>query len=305
MPEKASRQPLFFGDNYYERIRAQLPSVSEGERKAAEYILRNSAECAKLSVHELAKCCGCSSATIIRLCKRLGYEGYAELRLQIRDLAANFAKDNLSISAQDNPQSMKNKSLQFTQSNISETVKQLNDKDLDRASRILAKANRILFCAMGSACGVALAATNHFLSAGKDATFISDDLLQLRSVAHLGSNDVVIGVNYDGYSKAVADTLMLAQKVGATSVLITSFSDSLCAKYADIVLSTPLRNNQNALNFSTTTICQMLIFQILIAGMWQYTGETIDDKSAFVRPCANLKRYEKSVKDVRVDRVKL
>ena len=115
----------------------------------------------------------------------------------------------------------------------------------------------------------------------------------MRSVSNLSENDVLIGINYDGYSRSVADAFKLAKSRGTTTILMTSFTQSLIAKYADIILLTPIRNNSNILNFSSTTICQMMIVQLLISSTWQYGGTDLDEKSKNMRTLTNMKRYPK------------
>lgn len=284
---------LFFNENYMEKIRRKYDTFSPTEQIVAKYIVSNGSECANMSIQELSEKTGCSSATIMRFCRTAGYSGFSELKFLIKEMSSDFAKDNLSLSYNDNADLLKKKILQFTQYSINETVDVLDSSSLDRASTILANARKIVFCSMGSACGVALAATNHFLSLGKDAAYFSDDLLLLRSAVNLSSNDVIIGINYDGYSRSVADAFKLAKENGATTILMSSFDTSLIAKYADIILRTPVRNNSNILNFSTTTICQMMIVQLLVSGTWQYGGVELDERSKQMRTLTNTKRYPK------------
>lgn len=284
---------IFFNESYIDKIQKIYNELSSTEKTVADYVISNSISCSNMSVQELSEKTKCSCATIIRFCRHAGFGGFSELKFSIKNFSSDFSRDNLSLSYHDDSDSLKQKTLQFTQFNINETVNIIDSISLNTACQIIAKARRIIFCAMGSACGVALAATNHFLSMGKDAAFFSDDLLLLRTMTNLDSHDVVIGINYDGYSRSVADAFKMAKETGAVTILMTSFPDSLITKFSDIVLRTPIRNNSNILNFSSTTICQMMIIQLLISGTWQYGGTNLDEKSKRMRPLTNLKRYSK------------
>lgn len=280
---------LYFTENYDERI-LSLDDMNEAERKAANFILENREICARLSIHEMATKCGCSSATIVRLCKHLGYSGYAELKFQIQK-STGFAKDNLSIALNDNSSSTKQKSLQFTLYHIKATVDSIDDEMLNLAAQTIAKAKIIMFSAMGSASGVALAGTSLFLSNSLNAIFPTDDLLQMRTAANLSKDDVIIGISYDGYSKVVADSFMVAKQAGASTILITSIEDTLLTKYADIILYTPTRNNRNVLNYSSTLMCQMMIIQLLLVSVWQHINHKRSSRISTLRQYTNLKRY--------------
>jgi len=289
---------MYFSENYAEKINNKLDEMSETELRVAEYILNNKDNCVKLSISEMAGQCGVSSATVVRFCKLLGYSGYAELKFQIQKISSDFSKDNLSIFSHDSPASMKQKSLQFTQYNLGATVEKNNGEQLDKAAKLIANADHVLLSAMGSASGVALAASNLLLSAGVNASYHDSDMLQMKSAAFLKKNDVVIGINYDGYSKAVTDTFMVAKRAGAHIILITSFDNTILTEYADIVLYTPVRNNSNVLNFTTTSICQMMIIQLLMVDIWQQSGPDIDKKSSRVRTITDIKRYTMGSKEI-------
>lgn len=292
-----SEQYLFFNESYKEKLRSNLSTMNEAERIAAIFILENEADILSLSVHEMASRCGVSTATIIRLCKHMGYKGFAELKFHIQSETGS-SKENLSIAMDDNPSSMKQKSLQFTQFNLKATIDNLDDALLDKAALALSKADNILFTATGSASGVALAAANLFLSNNLKAFFPLDDMTQMRIASSLTKNDVIIAISYDGYIRAVADTLAVAKKAGATVILITSFKGSLASKYADIVLYTNVRNNRNALNYSSTNICQMMIIQLLLVSIWQHKGSQQHGRITELRRYTNLKRYPASTEEV-------
>lgn len=292
-----SEEYMFFNESYEERLRSGLSQMNDAEKKAAEFILANKERILGMSVHELSHKCGCSSATVIRFCQRLGYKGFAELKFHIQS-ESGFAKDNLSISTDDNPSSMIQKSFQFTEYNLKATIDNLDEGLLNRAAGILANADRILFSAMGSASGVALSAANLFLSNNLNAFFPLDDMTQMRIAANLTKKDVVVGISYDGYIRAVTDSFVAAKTAGASTVLITSFTDSLAARYADIVLNTNARNNRNALNYSSTNICQMMIIQLLLVSIWQQKSSRQHKRATQLRSLTNLKRYPAGTESV-------
>lgn len=292
-----------FDEDYAAKIMAIYDSLGRAEQRAAQYILDNRDLCAHLSIKELATRSECSTASIVRLCKDLGYSGFAELKFQIQQNVSDFPKDNLSISPNDTTATLKQKILQFAQHSINTTIQNIDDAELDRAATALSTASRVLFCAMGSACGAALAGVNHLLSSGIDASFQMDDLLMMRAVSRFTPKDVVIGINYDGYAKSVGDAMMIAKSRGATTILITSTENSLVGKYADIILYTPKRNTNNSLNYSTTTICQLLIVHLLIVSVWQKIGSRLNEESATLRNYTNLKRYADNVKEIHVKKV--
>lgn len=282
---------LLYEESYYAKLRTRIDSLSKAERRAAAYLLDHGPACARMSVAQLAEAAGCSGASVIRLCQELGYSGYAELRFNIQQNARDPSNQRLSILTDDTTEAVVEKAFRFTQQSLNNVLNMLDMEVLGSASRAVANARQVLFCSMGSACGAALAGANHLLSAGINATFQSDDLLIMRAVSYYGPEDVVIGINYDGNAKSVVDALMVAKRNGATTILITSIKKSLGAKFADMVLLTPRRSVNSSLNYSTTTICQILLVHLLLANAWQQTGTRLEDKTREMRALTYIKRY--------------
>ena len=299
-----SNDALQYAESYYSKLSSRFKQLSKAEQRAATYIMEHGPACSRMSVAEVAEAAGCSGASVIRLCKELGYSGYAEMRFNIQQSAADPSNQRLSILESDSTEAVVEKALRFTQQSINSVFSLLDMETLDRASRHIVNAKQVLLCSMGSACGAALAGANHLLSAGINATFQMDDLLLMRTVSYYGPEDVVIGINYDGNAKSVVDTLMTAKRNGATTILITSFPKSLGAKYADILLLTPRRNVNSSLNYSTTTICQIMLVHLLLANAWQQAGSRLEAKTNEMRALTHIKRYSSEVEKLGVKPMK-
>lgn len=63
-----------------------------------------------------------------------------------------------------------------------------------------------------------------------------DEYLQSIDAGNLTKGDVAIGISYSGCSKKTVDTMKLAKKSGATTLVITNFEGTPVSKYADILL---------------------------------------------------------------------
>ena len=66
---------------FYERVSEKLESLSKMERKAVSYMVENQGELIYTSITELADRVGTSEATITRVCTKLGYRGFQELKV--------------------------------------------------------------------------------------------------------------------------------------------------------------------------------------------------------------------------------
>ncbi|HHV56396.1 MAG TPA: MurR/RpiR family transcriptional regulator, partial [Firmicutes bacterium] len=69
------------------RLRSVFPSLKQAEARAAAWMLDNPQEIIHMTITELADQCGVAEATIVRLSKKLGYNGFQDLKIALaRDL---------------------------------------------------------------------------------------------------------------------------------------------------------------------------------------------------------------------------
>ena len=60
------------------KLRFLQNEMGPAEKRIAEYILNNTSEMVALSISELARNCECGDATVVRLSRRLGLDGYLQ-----------------------------------------------------------------------------------------------------------------------------------------------------------------------------------------------------------------------------------
>ncbi len=63
---------------------AAIKSLSPNELNVLKYVYGHSEEVLNMSIHELSRNVAYSSSTILRLCKKLGFSGFAEMKYTLR-----------------------------------------------------------------------------------------------------------------------------------------------------------------------------------------------------------------------------
>ncbi len=222
------------------RIGLYRPKFNATQNRIAEFLLADEQAALDMSIYEMAEKIGTSVATVTRFCQMIGYSGLAEMKFHMQQQAVSLEKD-IGITRSDSVNVIKQKMMRFSENALHSCLMDLNNDALEGAIDIVGKAKRIMLTASGSAGGVTHTAVGLFMNMGFDAFMVSDQLLQLRTAANLGKDDVLIAVSYDGRAKSTGDAMMVAQKAGARVILVTSLSDSLLSRHADIVLLTPAR----------------------------------------------------------------
>ena len=65
------------------QIKLLYDNMGKAEKRIADWIFENPQKIVSLSIIELAEQCGCGEATIVRFAKRLGLNGYQELKFSL------------------------------------------------------------------------------------------------------------------------------------------------------------------------------------------------------------------------------
>ena len=227
------------------RLQALQASLKRAERRIADYLLVHPEKIQGVTIVELANRCGASEATIVRLSKKLGFEGFPELKAAFSSVDAGEKHfEYEGILSSDDPMTIVRKVFDATRDAIRDTLDVLAPADYTRAVDSLLGARRIVFCGLGDASAVALEAYSRFTRIGEHCLFSEDPDQQLIQAAHLEKGDVLLAISHSGRSRTVLDAVRRGKKSGATILLITNFPVSPLAKQADIILLTSAFSTQ-------------------------------------------------------------
>lgn len=248
------------------RIRALYGTLKKTERRVVDFILKNADTMADCGVVEVAEAAACSEGTVVRVSKRLGYDGFLELK---RDFARQEPDDSAetafpSIERNDPPLVILDKVCTTTISGIRDTAKVIAaDDSLEVAVKCLLGSKRILFCAVGDAYAVSYEAYLRWMRIGHVALTASDLDEQLLLTAQLEKNDVVFAISHSGRSRNVIQVVKAAQKRKAKVIALTNYPISPLAKLADIVLQTAIFTTYERFEIIAKRIAELTIMESL------------------------------------------
>ena len=281
------------------RIGLYSPKFNATQQKIADFLLADEQAVLDMSIYDMAEKIGTSVATVTRFCQMIGYSGLADMKFHMQQQAVALEGD-IGITRSDSVNVIKQKMMQFSENALHSCLMGLDNDALEAAVEAVGNAHRIMLTASGSAGGVTQSAVGLFMNMGFNAFRVDDHLLQLRTAANLGKEDVLIAVSYDGRAKSTGDTMMLARKAGAKVILITSVRESLLGSYADIILLTPARAAGNAMNITATALCQLSILQLLMVGAVTRYYERFREKSRHQLKLSDLDRYDMKQKEITI-----
>ncbi len=266
-------------DNVLLKLREMKDSLTPAEKKVAEYVLAYPEEIPRYSVKKLAMKSKTSDASVVRLCKTLGYDGYRQFIVSISgELASRGSEEGEEYTdiqpGDDLNLIIKNVSLNNCRS-IEDTLMVIDKASIKKAVKLLSTARRINFYGIGASGLVCMDAQQKFMRINKICHAYTDGHSQLTSASMLTSGDVAVIVSNTGSTVEIVDTVKLIKETNASIIAITRYGKSMLSANADIVLffSTPETTIRSGAMGSR--IAMLNIVDILFSGVASMEYKTI------------------------------
>ena len=221
-----------------DRLMANAAQLSKQQQVIADFLMDNLQEAPFLSVMEVAERTGTSEATVVRLSQRIGYEGYAGLKMalvaMLRGAGANTdtANDGPDIS-KDVLAAMARLEVQ----NIERTLKSIDRKAFEEAARVLREADHVFTFGLGISAHLADLATYIFTEHGVRCSSLDSRFTSPREqLVVLRPGDVVLGLSFPPYSGETIDVLKEVHERQLTTVAITDRPSAPATAYSNHAL---------------------------------------------------------------------
>lgn len=219
------------------KIKILYDEMGNAEKKIADFLMENPLKILPLSITELAEECGGSEATIVRFAKRLGFDGYQQLKISLAQ-EENMASIRADITKEDSASEVFSKVCDDIYCSLEKTKKAISGDALEKACHSIINAKEILLFGLGNSASVALDASHKFFRLGLSAHAYTDNHMQVIAAAHTNENCVVIGFSHSGSSKDIVQALDVAKSKNATTIAVTNYGKSPIVKVSDIILNT-------------------------------------------------------------------
>lgn len=263
--ESASNVP----DNLIARILATKDSMSEGERRIADYLLAHQANVSSLSQSELARLCQVSAPTVSRFCRKMGENSYRSFQLSF--LRVQQTLHRLSAIEEDQPVSLDHVGetveaiLDNRIASLTLTLQGLDQDKLKAAAQIMAKARIVEFAAVGRSIPSAQYASYYYERIGISAPTSSYYEKLISCALTLDSRDVLVILSRSGWSGTLQQVAHAAHDKGATLVCITGNATSPLAQLSDFVFLVTSNNMDQDSLIGNTSMAELAIMETLYA----------------------------------------
>lgn len=214
-----------------ERIKTKESKFSKGQRKLADYILKEYDKAAFLTASKLGKAAGVSESTVVRFAYELDYDGYPQLQKAMNVIVKTQSSSlqRLEGAVQrygtDNPL----KSILKTDTErIRETIAEIDEDEFNRAVESIVSARKVYIIGARSS-GFLAEFLGYYLRMILDDVQIVDftgEVGVFEQVHRIQQDDVFIGISFPRYSRITAQVQQFASRAGATTIAITDSMQS-------------------------------------------------------------------------------
>jgi RpiR family transcriptional regulator, carbohydrate utilization regulator len=219
--------------------RALLPSLNEQEQKVGQYILNHPEEVLHLAIGTLAQRCAVSDATVFRFCRRVGMEGYQDLKIRLaREVSSNRTLTYEEVRHEDPLAEAAQKAIAANVKALEDTLRVLDYGTMELAVDVLLGARRVDIYGAGGGAIAAQDLQYKLMRVGVRAVPHTDAETQIVSATLLTPADVAVAISHSGESEGVLRALQVAGEAGATTIAITNHPGSPVAVAAEIGLYT-------------------------------------------------------------------
>lgn len=221
-------------------IRELRHSTSPAIRDVAETIERDPRKMINLSVRELAAASRTSASSVIRLCRKLGCEGYREFQRElVYELASMDGINDVALEdivPEDDVDSVLEKVLRSDVRSMEATARLVDPGVLAECARAIANCRTVNLYGVGASLLAARDMQTKLERVDKVCRIQDDWHGQLLSARNLHADDVAVVFSYSGLTEEMLTVARYAREHGATVIAITRAIGSELADEADLVL---------------------------------------------------------------------
>ena len=258
-----------------ENIKHNFEELFPAEKKSAQYILDHLEEVTLLNISQLAKKAHASEASIVRMAKHLGYNGFFQMRLLLSNDVAQKDSDMLNNA----PLLTSEKIFSACANRIRSLSSFISTNDLLCAAKLICEARICHIIGAGNTIPIASDLGFRLQRNGQSCMYSSLPEQYFNNIALGDSSDLVIAISRSGASTQVLKALSLAKKKEMKILVITADPNSQIMDFSDAILQINDTNEMHDQNVRADShLLELAVNDALIYVIKNYPLFNFDDK---------------------------
>lgn len=229
--------------NLLVRIDENAKNFSKGQKKIADYLMKNYEKSVYLTASRLAEVIGVSESTVVRFAIELGYDGYPEFQKALEEIVKSelTPRQRMEVTTEKLTKNDKHPlrvMMEHDASRISKTLANIDFDEFDRVVEKMANARKIYIIAgrSSSSLGIFMYFYLNMMTFPVQYVEISGKAEIFEQLLHANEEDVCIALSFPRYAKRTIDGISFAKSRGVTTISITDSTLAPVAKYSDHIL---------------------------------------------------------------------
>ena len=251
------------------RIRMMLPDLSPLEGRITEFLLRTDFD-DTFPLKRVADDSGVSEAMVVKTAKKLGFDGFRELRAALAEYKRLPAVDmHQEVTPEDTAEMILQKVFRTSIQALEETLAIIDIAAFKRAADLIHGSRQRDFYGLGGSAQIARDVAHKFLRIGVRASVLDDTHMMAMSANLLGPGDLVIVFSHSGRSSGLVDAVQFARTNGAAIMLVSNYNTGPIADIADVVLCSTAQGSPLTGENAAARIAQLNIMDAVFIAVAQ------------------------------------
>ncbi len=245
----------------------QSENFSRGEELIAEFILQAGDGLRTYSARSIAKETYTSPATVVNLCKKIGFQGFNQFKLEyLKELEyvnQNFGEidANKPFEEGDAIPMIANKLGALYEETVKDTLLLLHHDMVQKAVRIMLESDGIHVYSYGTALNIAESFKEKMMKIGKNVYITNNLNYQRYEINCLSPKDCVLFISYSGETKSIIDMAKTCIRHKIPFITVTSYGENTLSNLCGINLYISTRESltHNIANFNSNLSINLLL----------------------------------------------
>ena len=272
------------------RIRMMLPGLSTLEARIVNFLLQTGFD-ETLALKRVAGEAGTSEAMVVKTAKKLGFEGFRELRRALAEYKRLPAVDlHRELDPADDVETIVRKVFRTSIQALEETLAILDMKAVETVAALIHDSRHRDFYGLGGSAQIARDVAHKFLRIGIRASTFDDTHMMAMSANLLGKGDLVIAFSHSGRSVGLVEAVQLARGNGASVITVSNHATGPLAELSDVVLCSTSQGSPLTGENAAARIAQLNIMDAIFVAVARKGYAQAEDSLARTMAAVRLKR---------------
>ena len=235
------------------QIIENFEKLTESEKRVCNYVVQNYQNIIKMNINDLADITFSSKTVVINMSKKLGFDGFADLKYYLKSSVINEPHPIRTDLFNDSV-------LALTKM----TGGLVNYDNLSAAASVVLKAKTVYIAARGTSKAVAQHLEHLLLTKGIKCILLDDYNLLSIIAPTIDRHEAIILISLSGETKKIVETAQTVKARGAKIVAITAFTHNTVSRVADVKLFTASDSVETKHDDGISRIGMFMIVEMLV-----------------------------------------